>query len=77
MGIIITGRLDAVEYDYGDKQIRLIPFLCDTLASGPVLSEHDEFRWMKPDELLTLDLTAADIPVARQYASEHQYCSYR
>ncbi|MDZ7634504.1 MAG: (deoxy)nucleoside triphosphate pyrophosphohydrolase [Bacteroidales bacterium] len=73
MQIIITGRLDVVEYDYGDKQIRLIPFLCDTLASAPVLSEHDEFRWMKPDELPTLDLTAADIPVALQYAAEHRY----
>ncbi len=29
-----------------------------------MLSEHDEFRWMKPDELPTLDLTAADVPVA-------------
>ncbi len=73
MQVIITGRLDVVEHDYGDKQIRLIPFLCDTLASGPVLTEHDEFRWMKPDELPTLDLTAADIPVALQYASEHRY----
>jgi 8-oxo-dGTP diphosphatase len=70
--IIITGRLDAVEYDYGDRQIRLIPFLCDTLAAAPVLREHDEFRWLRPDELVNLDLTAADIPVARQYASEHR-----
>lgn len=71
INIIITGRLDDVEYDYGHRQIRLIPFLCDTLASKPVLSEHDEYRWMKPEELATLDLTAADIPVALQYVSEH------
>lgn len=70
--IIITGRIGPVEHDYGHRQIRLIPFLCDTLAQGPVLSEHDEFRWMKPDELVTLDLTAADIPIALQYAAEHR-----
>jgi len=73
INIIITGRLDVVEHDYGERQIRLIPFLCDTLASGPVLREHDEYRWMKPDDLISLDLTAADIPVARQYASEHPF----
>ncbi len=70
--IIITGRLDAVEHDYGHRVIRLIPFLCDTLASEPVLSEHDEYRWMRPDELVTLDLTEADIPIAIRYAEEHR-----
>ena len=60
------------EHDYGDKQIRLIPFLCETLSSKPVLREHDEYRWMRPGELLKLDMTAADIPVARQYVSQHK-----
>jgi len=68
LNIIITGRLDSVEHDYGEKQIRLIPFLCETLSSEPVLREHDEYRWMRAEELGTLDMTAADIPVARQYA---------
>jgi 8-oxo-dGTP diphosphatase len=71
ISVIIGGRLDPVEHDYGTKQIRLIPFLCDTLAHKPVLSEHDEYRWMIPGELVTLDLTAADIPIALQYAAEH------
>ena len=70
--IIINGRLDNSEHDYGDKHIRLIPFLCETLSSKPVLREHDEYRWMKPGELLKLDMTAADIPVARQYVSQHK-----
>ena len=72
MDIVICGRLDEVVYDYGDKKIRLIPFICDTLSAKPVLREHDAFRWMEPDGLVTLDLTAADIPVAVQYASGHK-----
>ncbi len=71
MNIIITGSLDSVEYDYGDRQIRLIPFLCETLSTKPQLREHDDYRWMKPDELTSLDMTAADIPVAKQYSSVH------
>ncbi|MCU0459281.1 MAG: (deoxy)nucleoside triphosphate pyrophosphohydrolase, partial [Bacteroidales bacterium] len=74
MDIVICGRLNEVVYDYGDKKIRLIPFLCDTLTSKPVLREHDQFRWMQPRELLTLDLTAADIPVAGQYGDGYR-CS--
>ncbi len=70
--IIINSKLDNVEYDYGDKQIRLIPFLCETLSSKPVLREHDEYRWLEPGELLKLDMTAADIPVARQYVSQYE-----
>jgi 8-oxo-dGTP diphosphatase len=71
MDIVICGRLDEVVHDYGDKKIRLIPFFCDTLTSKPVLREHDAFRWMEPGRLVTLDLTAADIPVAIQYARGH------
>ena len=70
--IIINGSLDRVEYDYGDKQIRLIPFLCETLVSKPELREHDEYRWMTPEEMLKLDMTPADIPVAQQYFSQHK-----
>ncbi len=74
MDIVICGRLDDVVHDYGDKKIRLIPFLCDTLTSKPVLREHDQFRWMRPPELVKLDLTAADIPVAEQYTEGYR-CS--
>lgn len=69
INIIITGRLDVSEFDYGDRQIRLIPFTCETLATKPHLREHDEYRWLRPEEILSLDLTAADIPIAKQYAS--------
>jgi 8-oxo-dGTP diphosphatase len=70
--IVICGRLEAVEHDYGDKKIRLIPFICDTLASKPLLREHDHYRWMEPDGLVTLDMTAADIPVALQYVAQNK-----
>lgn len=69
--IVICGRLDEVVHDYGDKKIKLIPFICDTLSANPVLREHDEYRWMEPEMLVTLDFTAADVPVAVQYASGH------
>lgn len=67
--IIISGRLEPVIHDYGDRTIRLIPFVCDTLAAAPHLSVHDEYRWMRPAKLLSLSMSAADLPVAREYIS--------
>lgn len=67
MEIVICGRLDPVEYDYGIKKIRLIPFVCDTLTEQPELNEHIAFRWLVPSELTCVDFLEADVMVAEQY----------
>jgi 8-oxo-dGTP diphosphatase len=67
MEIVITGQLPDVDYDYGHKQIRLIPFICDTLDELPVLSEHLAYMWLKPAKLKTVDFSEADIFVAKSY----------
>lgn len=53
-------KLIAVEHHYPDKSIRLIPFLCEILEGGIVLSEHAEFKWINPNEIKTLNWAAAD-----------------
>jgi 8-oxo-dGTP diphosphatase len=68
MGIVICSKLDDVEYDYGRKQIRLIPFICDTLEEQPVLTEHISFRWVAEKDLEQIDFCEADIIVAKRYA---------
>lgn len=67
MEIVICDRLEEVEYDYGIKKIRLIPFVCDTLEELPLLSEHIAFKWLAQADLLKVDYSEADIIVARQY----------
>ena len=69
MDIVICGHLNPVEYNYGHKQIRLIPFICDTLNELPVLSEHIGFKWISAGDLMNVDFSEADIPVAEQYFS--------
>jgi len=68
IGIVICSRLDEVEHDYGQKQIRLIPFVCDTLDEVPLLTEHISFRWVASTDLDEIDFCEADIIVAKQYA---------
>lgn len=67
MDIVICSRLTPVEHNYGNKQVRLIPFICDTLDELPVLAEHTEFKWIKINELRNIDFSEADIPVAKEY----------
>ena len=46
-----------MEHDYGHKQIRLIPFICDTLEELPFLSEHVDFKWIDPEEFIEVDFS--------------------
>jgi 8-oxo-dGTP diphosphatase len=67
MEIVIVYKLPEAEHDYGFKQIRLIPFICDTLDELPFLSEHIAFKWLPAEELLSVDFSEADIAVAKSY----------
>ncbi|MCX6327001.1 MAG: (deoxy)nucleoside triphosphate pyrophosphohydrolase [Bacteroidia bacterium] len=65
--IVICGRLPEVEYDYGIKQIKLIPFICDTLDELPLLSEHLAYKWLPATDLISVDFSEADVFVADNY----------
>jgi 8-oxo-dGTP diphosphatase len=67
MDIVICSRLQSVEYDYGHKQINLIPFSCDTLDELPVLSEHIAYKWVRANDLRSVDFSEADVFVADNY----------
>lgn len=70
MEIVICGRLPEVEYNYKIKQIRLIPFICDTLDEFPFLSEHLAYKWVNPSALLSVDFSEADVFVAGSYLEQ-------
>ena len=67
MAIIICGQLTSVEYDYGHKQIKLIPFICNTLDELPFLSEHLAYKWIQATDLKSIDFCEADVIVAGEY----------
>jgi 8-oxo-dGTP diphosphatase len=67
MEIVICGKLPEVDHDYGHKQIRLIPFICDTLDEMPFLTEHIAFRWVNEKELMSVDFSEADVFAAQSY----------
>jgi 8-oxo-dGTP diphosphatase len=65
--IVICSRMPDTVYDYGHKQIILIPFVCDTLDELPLLSEHIAYRWLNRADLKDVDFSGADIVVAENY----------
>lgn len=67
IGIVISGRLTEIVHDYGFKQIKLIPFISDTLEDSPFLKEHIASRWVPVSELSLVDFSEADILVAKEY----------
>ena len=67
MEIAILAKMPGIEHDYGFKQIRLIPFICDTLDELPFLAEHLAYRWLRAEELPSVDFSEADIAVADRY----------
>jgi 8-oxo-dGTP diphosphatase len=50
----------AYEYDFG--VVTLTTFYCELVDGTPMLSEHEEVRWLKPSELMSLDWAPADLP---------------
>lgn len=63
--IVVHRALPPFTYDYGRVVIEMLPFVC-TLAPGtcePHPHEHVAIAWVKPEELTTYDLAAADFPV--------------
>jgi 8-oxo-dGTP diphosphatase len=67
MEVVIFSKLPAVKYDYGHKQIKLIPFICDTLDELPFLSEHLAYKWIMAKDLKLVDFSEADVFVADNY----------
>ncbi len=70
--------LEQVEHTYEgkdgpEKTIQLIPFICSILDGTLELREHTEARWLWPEDLKTLKLCPADVPVALAYIEHTRY----
>ncbi len=67
LAIEVGEKLPEVVHNYPDFTIRLIPFLAKIQAGELTLTEHQDFRWLKKEELLDLDWAEADLPIVKDY----------
>lgn len=66
--IKVGQALPASRHTYPGVAIEMFPFVCQ-LAEGarPALHEHVALQWVVPEQLTSLDLAAADIPVVGHF----------
>jgi 8-oxo-dGTP diphosphatase len=57
----ILKKLDAVDFDYISKSIRLIPFIGTIGQDLPKSLEHEQFGWFACEELNKINLSGADM----------------
>ena len=58
--IEILHSMIPVDFDYGNKQIRLIPFICRISSGDITLTEHIAQQWFVFDSWETIDWSGAD-----------------
>lgn len=64
--IRILKKMIPVNFDYGFRKIKLIPFLC-SIKNGTIrLSEHNDCKWVNTAELGEYDFSKADLKLIRQ-----------
>ncbi len=63
--IIIEKQLPSFPYQYPDKKVILIPFICKLNGENPTPKEHEQIAWFSLGELDQLNWLPADVPIAK------------
>lgn len=62
---------DAVSYEYDFGVVNLTTIIGKLKSGEPVLTEHQEIRWLSPKELFEVEWAPADIPIVKQLSKMH------
>jgi len=66
IAVDIKVKLKPVDFDYGFRFIKLIPFLCSIKKGEIKLNEHNDFKWIEFSELENIDFSGADLKLIQQ-----------
>lgn len=58
----IGDHITTTEHEYDFGIVVLSTFYCTVQSGEPQLTEHEEVRWISPDELRDLEWAPADVP---------------
>ncbi|MDY0407056.1 (deoxy)nucleoside triphosphate pyrophosphohydrolase [Virgibacillus sp. 179-BFC.A HS] len=64
--IEIVGLVEQTVHQYEFAIVHLTTFLCKLMEVPPTLTEHMALKWLKPNELLSLDWAPADLPAVKR-----------
>lgn len=55
-----------VNHEYPDFSITMQSFICKVEKPDFIMKEHKSFKWLKKEDLLSLDWAAADMPIVKE-----------
>lgn len=55
-----------VKHEYKGFNLVLHAYICEVVKGNLKLSEHLEFRWATVEEMMSMDFSAADIPIIKR-----------
>lgn len=61
--IKVDSYLDTIEYDYPDFHLSMDCFVCSIVEGNLVLKEHEDSKWIKKEEIDTLNWLPADLVI--------------
>ena len=61
--IKVDSYLDTIEYDYPDFHLSMDCFVCSIVEGHLVLKEHEDSKWIKKEEIDTLNWLPADFVI--------------
>lgn len=72
LSLVVTPRrrLGVVEQELPAGHLSLVAYCADPGSGTPQVLDHEEIAWVLPGELLSYDLAAADIEIARWIAED-------
>ncbi len=66
MEIQVLASLTPVDFSYPKKKIRLIPFVVQWISGEIELIEHAQYGWYDQNQLFSLDMAPADLPIVHE-----------
>lgn len=60
--VTVADEVTSTTYEYDFGIVTLTTFYCELVDGEPQLTEHEDAKWLKRDELSTLEWAPADIP---------------
>lgn len=68
--IAVEKLVQTVEWDYPNFHLTMHCFLCSIESGSLVLKEHEAARWLKPEDLNSVDWLPADKAVVKELKKE-------
>ena len=62
----ILDKFYQVEHDYPDFHLSMALYECKMLSHNFKMNVHKDIKWVKPQDMLSLDWAEADLPVAEK-----------